>query len=203
MISRLVDVSATPVHSFHRARRHTIRCSGDHRADFLNPYLLFDVFTEYKMSKDITFWATIENLTDQYYVDPLSLVQQPGPGRTARVGLTGKFGGNDPVSQLSMARIFGSSSTVANWGGFYAGVNTTYNFAEFRGQMTAASGAIAGRETPNMDVKALSFGIHAGYNYQFSNRMVLGIEAISRVPRSEVRKSLSQRKVLPVLSAII
>ncbi len=151
---------------------------------FWNPYLLFDVFTEYKMSKDITFWATIENLTDQYYVDPLSLVQQPGPGRTARVGLTGKFGGNDPVSQLSMARIFGSSSTVANWGGFYAGVNTTYNFAEFRGQMTAASGAIAGRETPNMDVKALSFGIHAGYNYQFSNHMVLGIEA--DIARSEI-----------------
>lgn len=149
-----------------------------------NPYLLFDVFTEYKLSKDITLWATIENLTDQYYVDPLSLVQQPGPGRTARIGFTGKFGGNDPASQLSLARLFGPSSGVANWGGFYAGVNTAYNFAEFRGHMTTANGAIASRETPNMDVKALSFGIHAGYNYQFNNRVILGIEA--DIVRSEI-----------------
>ncbi|MGD9837164.1 MAG: TonB-dependent receptor [Afipia sp.] len=142
-----------------------------------NPYLLFDVFAEYKLSKDITLWATIENLTDQYYVDPLSLVQQPGPGRTARVGFTGKFGGSEPLSQVSLARLFAPSAGFADWGGFYAGMNTAYNFAAFRGRMTRANGAIAGRETPDMDIKALSFGIHAGYNYQFSNRMVLGIEA--------------------------
>lgn len=35
-----------------------------------------------------------------------------------------------------------------------------------------------------MDVKALSFGIHAGYNYQFNNRMILGIEA--DIARSEI-----------------
>jgi outer membrane receptor protein involved in Fe transport len=50
---------------------------------------MVDVFTEYKLSKDITLWATVENLTDQYYVDPLSLIQQPGPGpvSSAEMGL--------------------------------------------------------------------------------------------------------------------
>jgi hemoglobin/transferrin/lactoferrin receptor protein len=33
----------------------------------------------------------VENLTDQYYVDPLSLVQQPGPGRTFYASLTASF----------------------------------------------------------------------------------------------------------------
>jgi hemoglobin/transferrin/lactoferrin receptor protein len=157
---------------------------------YWNPYVLFDVFTEYKVSKDITLWAAVENLTDQYYVDPLSLIQQPGPGRTARLGLTGKFGGSEPVSHLSLARLFGPSEGVANWSGFYAGAHAAYNFAKFRGQMTASDGSTAGnpgRESPGLDVKALSFGLHAGYNYQFSNRMIVGIEA--DIAKSEISGS--------------
>jgi len=102
-----------------------------------------------------TLWATVENLADQYYIDPLSLVQQPGPGRTARLGLTGKFGGDGPVSHLSLARLFGPSEGNVNWSGFYAGVNTAYNFAKFEGQMTALGGSTAGypgRESPDLDV---------------------------------------------------
>jgi len=38
-----------------------------------------------------------------------------------------------------------------------------------------------------MFVNALSFGIHAGYNYQFSNRMILGIEA--DIAKSEISGS--------------
>lgn len=154
------------------------------------PYWMVDVFTEYKLSKDITLWATVENLTDQYYVDPLSLVQQPGPGRTARVGLTGKFGGAEPISHLSLARLISPSEGVANWSGFYAGVDAAYNFAKFRGQMTASDGSTAGypgRESPSLNVNALSFGAHAGYNYQFSNRLIVGIEA--DIAKSEVSGS--------------
>lgn len=157
---------------------------------YWNPYVLFDVFTEYKLSKDITLWATVENLTDQYYVDPLSLVQQPGPGRIARLGLTGKFGGSEPISHLSLARLFGPSEGIANWSGFYAGADAAYNFAKFQGQMTASDGSTAGypgRESPDLDVKALSFGLHAGYNYQFSNRMIVGIEA--DIAKSEISGS--------------
>lgn len=77
-----------------------------------------------------------------------------------------------------------------NWGGFYAGVNTAYNFAKFGGQMTALASSTAGypgRESPDLGVNALSFGIHAGYNYQLSNRMILGIEA--DIAKSEISGS--------------
>lgn len=55
------------------------------------PYTLVDVFAEYDFNENLTATFRIENLTDQFYVDPLSLVQQPGPGRTFYASLTAKF----------------------------------------------------------------------------------------------------------------
>ncbi|MAY64069.1 MAG: hypothetical protein CML29_17840 [Rhizobiales bacterium] len=55
------------------------------------PYTLVDVFAEYKINEHFTASARIENLFDQFYVDPLSLVTQPGPGRTFFASLTAKF----------------------------------------------------------------------------------------------------------------
>lgn len=154
------------------------------------PYWMVDLFTEYKVSKDISLWATIENLTDQYYVDPLSLVQQPGPGRTARVGFTGKFGGNDPISYASLAGLFASSPGRGNWSGFYAGVNSAYNFAKLGGTSTALDGSAtrySATEAPNQNIKALSFGLQAGYDYQFANRIVAGVAA--DIAKSEISGS--------------
>ena len=42
-------------------------------------------------------------------------------------------------------------------------------------------------EAPNQDIKALSFGIQAGYDRQFSNRIVAGIAA--DIARSEISGS--------------
>lgn len=143
------------------------------------PYWLVDLFTEYKLTKDITLWATMENLTDQYYVDPLSLVQQPSPGRTMRLGMTGKFGGNDPISPISLANLFAPGDRPASWSGFHAGVNAAYNFAKFSGTAATMDGStnLYPGEAPNFGVRASSFGIHAGYDYQFNNRVIAGIEA--------------------------
>ncbi len=55
------------------------------------PYTLVDVFAEYKINENVTATLRVENLTDQYYVDPLGLAEMPGPGRTAWAGLTAKF----------------------------------------------------------------------------------------------------------------
>ena len=143
------------------------------------PYWLFDVFAEHKLSEDTTLWATVENVTDQYYVDPLSLVQQPGPGRTVRVGMTTKLGGSDPVSFASLGRLFESTDGVTDWSGPYAGVSLTYNLAEFGGTTTALDGTSTGYpalESPNLNVEALSFGIQAGYNFRLGNNIVVGIE---------------------------
>jgi len=55
------------------------------------PYTLVDVFAEYKFNDKLTGTFRIQNLTDTYYVDPLSLVVQPGPGRTFYGSLTASF----------------------------------------------------------------------------------------------------------------
>ncbi|GAA2853664.1 hemoglobin/transferrin/lactoferrin receptor protein [Aminobacter aminovorans] len=55
------------------------------------PYTLVDVFAEYKFNENLTGTVRIQNLTDTYYVDPLSLVVQPGPGRTFYGSLTASF----------------------------------------------------------------------------------------------------------------
>lgn len=55
------------------------------------PYTLLDVFADYKINENFTLNARVENLTDTFYVDPLSLVLQPGPGRTFYASLTAKF----------------------------------------------------------------------------------------------------------------
>ncbi|QKC95906.1 TonB-dependent receptor [Mesorhizobium sp. NZP2298] len=56
-----------------------------------DPYTLVDVFAEYKLTANLTATARIENLFDRYYVDPLGLVTEPGPGRTFYGSLTAKF----------------------------------------------------------------------------------------------------------------
>lgn len=150
------------------------------------PYWLVDLFTEYKLTKDITLWATMENVADQYYVDPLSLVQQPGPGRTVRIGMTGKFGGSEPISPVSLASLFAPGNRVADWSGFHAGVDAAYNFAKFTGAATTMDGSpnLYPGEAPNLGVKASSFGLRAGYDYQFDNRIIAGIEA--DIAKSEI-----------------
>ena len=55
------------------------------------PYTLVDIFAEYKVTDDLTLTARVENLFDEFYVDPLSLVTQPGPGRTFYASLTKAF----------------------------------------------------------------------------------------------------------------
>jgi len=55
------------------------------------PYTLVDVFAEYKLNENYTASVRVENLTDRFYVDPLSLAQQPGPGRTFYASLTASF----------------------------------------------------------------------------------------------------------------
>lgn len=55
------------------------------------PYALIDLSATYQ----VTDWASVDlqvqNLTDRFYVDPLSLITVPGPGRTLRASLTLKY----------------------------------------------------------------------------------------------------------------
>jgi hemoglobin/transferrin/lactoferrin receptor protein len=58
---------------------------------YWKPYTLVDLFASYKVNDAATLDLNVENLTDRYYVDPLSLALMPSPGRTLRASMTVKF----------------------------------------------------------------------------------------------------------------
>lgn len=55
------------------------------------PYTLLDLFATYKISETASFDLSIDNVTDVYYMDALTLGLMPSPGRTVRATLTAKF----------------------------------------------------------------------------------------------------------------
>lgn len=55
------------------------------------PVTTFDLFTTYTLREDAVFRASIENITDEYYLDPLAQSLMPAPGRAFRASLTLKF----------------------------------------------------------------------------------------------------------------
>ena len=55
------------------------------------PSLTWDVYGRYRLHKNLEANLGITNLTNRYYLDPMSNVPAPGPGRTVTFGLTAKF----------------------------------------------------------------------------------------------------------------
>ncbi len=146
------------------------------------PYTLVDVFAEYKINDNFTAAFRVENLFDRYYVDPLGLVTQPGPGRTFYASLTGNFGGDQKLPQLPapFGRAADRAAGTADWSGLFAGVHAGGVFGRASGSTTALDGtpdAIAATESANLGLDGTLFGVQAGYNWQLDNRLVLGVEA--------------------------
>lgn len=54
-------------------------------------YTLYDVYADYKLNKQMSWNITVDNATDQYYMDTLSLALMPSPGRTIRAGFQMNF----------------------------------------------------------------------------------------------------------------
>ncbi|MGF6147592.1 Probable TonB-dependent receptor NMB1497 precursor [Kingella potus] len=55
------------------------------------PVATYDAYIRYKINKNVTAELVGTNLTDRYYLDPLSPSYMPAPGRTLRFGLTARF----------------------------------------------------------------------------------------------------------------
>lgn len=52
---------------------------------------LVDLYAHYDLTEDARISFDIQNVTDEYYIEPLSLAPTPGPGRTARVMMDYRF----------------------------------------------------------------------------------------------------------------
>lgn len=144
------------------------------------PYTLVDLFAEYRINDNLTASVSIENLTDRYYVDPLGLVNQPGPGRTMRVAMTGTLGGDHDFQAYSPV-LRRPERGEQDWTGLYAGVHAGAGLGRIEGNVTALDGTadpVAATESPDLALRNSFFsGAQAGFNWQFDNRLVLGLEA--------------------------
>lgn len=56
-----------------------------------HPVTLFDAFVSYKLREDAVINASVQNITNRYYLDPLAQSYMPAPGRTYRAGFSVKF----------------------------------------------------------------------------------------------------------------
>ena len=55
------------------------------------PSLIIDAYGNYAVNRNFDVKFSVGNLTNRYYLDPMSNVPTPGPGRTVTFGLTAKF----------------------------------------------------------------------------------------------------------------
>jgi hemoglobin/transferrin/lactoferrin receptor protein len=145
-----------------------------------NPYTVVDAFAQWKASEELTFDLSAENLFDRYYMDALNNSALPSPGRTIRAGLTAKFGSSEPFPRLWPTDLFsGESVREGDWTGFYLGAHVGHGFGENARDaisLTGASDAMAAREFADYDLNNVLGGGQFGFNYQFENRLVLGVE---------------------------
>lgn len=141
-------------------------------------YTTVDLTGRYRFSDAVSLDWSVENLTDEYYLEALSLGVVPAPGRTFRIGLTGQLGAG---SSAWLPNWFGGADDgeVTDWTGPYVGASFGYGFGRSEGTVTDASGAPADLENDGLiDLRLDNAmgGVHAGYNWQFANNLVLGLE---------------------------
>lgn len=64
---------------------------GGRDALYWKSVILHDLYAQFQVNKNVSLNMNIVNLTDQYYMDPMSKNVMPAPGRTITAGMTIKF----------------------------------------------------------------------------------------------------------------
>ncbi|MFT4090094.1 MAG: TonB-dependent receptor [Asticcacaulis sp.] len=151
------------------------RVTGAIRPAKWNPYTLLDLYASYKLNDRTRLDASIDNVTDLYYMDALSDSLMPAPGRTFRMSLTSSFGAGDAgVDGLALTPFDG------DWSGVYGGLSRSGSKGRIKGVTTAADGtpgAVPASESANQKLEDSQLTVSLGYNRQFANNVVVGIEA--------------------------
>lgn len=143
-----------------------------------HPYVLVDMTGSFKINDALALNWSIDNLTDRYYNEAMSLGYVPAPGRTFRIGFTGTFGSKNGVWPGNWFSGTGNADPV-NWTGPYIGANFGYGIGRTKGTVTNSAGEAADIENGsrfNKKMRNILGGLHAGFNYQLPNNVVLGIE---------------------------
>ncbi|MDH4983583.1 TonB-dependent receptor [Hyphomicrobium sp. D-2] len=160
-------------------------------APMWRPDAIVDLFSSYKFSEHFEVSASIENVFDRYYVDPMSIAKQPAPGRTMRIGGTLRFDdqGGYGFDEISVP-VMTTRSTGHDWSGAFAGLEGGYLATsasaegDFTGTIRTGSNAAnyvwnpyrSNLQTAH-EAGNLSRGLFAGYNFQLNSPVVFGVDA--------------------------
>lgn len=139
-------------------------------------YTTADLTGRYKLGQGLTLDWSVENLTDRYYIEPLSLGVIPAPGRTFRIGLTGQIGasGFDWPANWFSGR---GNEEALDWSGAYAGLSMGHGFGREQGCITDRFGASVDGGLVDERMHNATVGVFGGVNWQIRNNIVLGVEA--------------------------
>lgn len=133
------------------------------------PYTIVDVWASYKLTDYATLSLAVENLTDVYYVEPLSLTRVLSPGRTIRVSLTTDLSASSLEGALGL-----DDADTYDWTGFHAGLHAGTGLTSFQ----MADFSQNGMNPQNYsfgDTSGYAAGFQMGYDYQLANNVVLGV----------------------------
>lgn len=164
------------------------------------PYDLLDLWAAYRINEHISLDFAVDNLSDQYYMDALTLGLMPSPGRTVRFALTSQFGGPRQTDSLSrrtrsVGSVLDSVSAFGDFSGDWSGPRLGLTFGqewlESQGTTTfgdGSTGAVPAGESADIDAADLRLGLLAGYDWQLNGRWVVGLEADSQWGQSKANQ---------------
>lgn len=172
------------------------------------PYDLLDLWAAYRINKHLSFDLGVDNVTDQYYMDALTLGLMPSPGRTVRFSLTSQFGG--PREADSLARRSRAVGAVldgvsafgdfdGDWSGPRLGLTVGHEWLASRGKATfgdGGTGAVPEGESADIDAADLRLGLLAGYDWQLNDRWVVGLEADGQWGQSKASQNAASTEAL-------
>jgi len=150
-------------------------------------YRTHDLFANYQPSDRLSLFANVTNLQDIQYIPAMS--QDQGPGRRIFGGATLKLGdgpmfegvGPSPAFPL-IGSLLGSDSDAdlnVDWSGIRVGVAGGYSWSSVSTDTYLIPNLWYpqnGFHVPFQDQRSYSAHVQGGYDHQFSNGVVLGIE---------------------------
>lgn len=156
-------------------------------------YEVVDLYGSYAVNGRTSLNFTVNNLTDRYYVDALSLGEGvavlPAPGRTLSINLVTRFGdGEWETASSARRRAQAAMEGLADdplqdfsgdWSGFYAGSHMGWGQYDSKGNTRSANGeasVVAASERVDRRARAATGGLQFGYNWMLSDLWVAGIE---------------------------
>lgn len=145
------------------------------------PYTVVDLFGQWKINESVTLDVGVQNLFDAYYIDALNNTDMPAPGRVVRGTLTAKLGGAEPITWLPFGQPSNARVTpgAMPWTGLHVGGHMGAGFGRVSGTTTLGDGtpsAVAASESADQTLNNILGGVQAGYDVQFANGIVVGVE---------------------------